>query len=136
MYIYLYSIGATHDLMCSLYYRGKKSFPPKYINFVCVQSKLYAITSNVYFFFLFFLRISSNPIIICVRDQTTSKIITYLYRAYMYIAVEHVNNFPITLTIEWNDNGDICIHTGNPFSHHICAVLQVRTKQRKRKKKI
>jgi len=87
-------------------------------------------------FFLFYLRISSNPIIICVRDQTTSKIITYLYRAYMYTAVEHVNNFPITLTIEWNDNGDICIHAGNPFSHHICAVLQIRTKQRKQKKKI
>jgi len=53
----------------------------------------------------------------------------------MYTAVEHVNNFPITLTIEWNDHGDICIHAGNPFSHHIYIVLQVRTKRQKRKKK-
>lgn len=52
----------------------------------------------------------------------TSKIITYTRVYIMYIAVEHVNNFPITLTIEWNDNGDICIHAGNLFSHHICYV--------------
>lgn len=54
----------------------------------------------------------------------------------MYIAVEHVNNFPITLTIEWNDNGDICIHAGNLFSHYIFYVTSKNKKKTKTKEKI
>lgn len=48
----------------------------------------------------------------------------------MYIDVEHVNNFPITLTIQRNDNGSICIQTENPFSLHICCVTSKNEKKK------